>query len=202
MLALFMLIFSNLCACFIFYDYISYSSYDYNYMSGSLHKVTYFIFNHIVGLIADIRSFFWSIFVGKMGKNVAVMSRVKIMSPHNVTIGNDVLLNDDVKIGGQYGVEIGDHVLIGYNVNLVSENHAYQNPQLPIKMQGYYGGKIKICDDVWIGANVVILPNVTIGKGAIVGANAVVTKDVKPYSIVGGVPAKHIKFRFGGKKRN
>ena len=124
------------------------------------------------------------------------MARVKIMSPQMVQIGNDVLLNEDVKLGGQKGIKIGNFVLLGYNVNLVSENHAYQDPHLPILKQGYYGGPIIIQDDVWIGANAVILPNVTIGKGSIVGANAVVSKDVKEYTIVGGVPAKKIKHRF------
>ncbi len=128
------------------------------------------------------------------------MSRVKIMSPQKVKIGNNVLLNDDVKIGGQYGVQIGNYVLVGYNVNLVSENHAYKNPLLPIMKQGFYGGSITIHDDVWIGANAVVLPKVIIGRGAVVGANAVVTKDIPPYAIVGGIPAKIIKYRFSKKE--
>lgn len=121
------------------------------------------------------------------------------MSPQKVEIGHDVLLNVGTKIGGQSGVKIGNYVQLGYNVNIVSVNHAYQNPNLPIKKQGVFGGQIIIEDDVWIGANSVILPKVIIGKGAIVGANAVVTKNVRPYSIVGGVPAKFIKFRFSKK---
>lgn len=117
------------------------------------------------------------------------------MSPNKVEIGNDVLINSDTKIGGQCGIKIGNGVLIGYNVNLVSQNHEYANPDIPIRKQGYYGGPLTIEDDVWLGANVVVLPNIRIGKGAIVGANAVVTKDVAPYAIVGGVPAKTIKSR-------
>jgi acetyltransferase-like isoleucine patch superfamily enzyme len=127
------------------------------------------------------------------------MSNVTLMSPHNIEIGNHVLINTDTKIGGQNGIHIGNYVLIGYNVNLVSENHAFSNPTKPIKHQGYFGGKITIEDDVWIGANAVILPSVTIGRGAIIGANAVVTKNVKPFTIVGGIPAKKIKNRFNAK---
>lgn len=154
------------------------------------------LYNKSVYFLGWLRSCFWKLFLKNMGKRVYVMHRVKIMSPQKVSIGHDVLLNDDVKLGGQKGITIGNYVLIGYNVNLVSENHAYQDYSFPIMKQGYFGGHITIKDDVWIGANAVILPNVTIGRGAIVGANAVVTKDVEPYSIVGGIPAKKIKYRF------
>ena len=121
------------------------------------------------------------------------------MSPQKVEIGHDVLLNADTKIGGQLGVKIGNYVQLAYNVNIVTVNHAYQNPNLPIKKQGEFGGPVIIENDVWVGANAVILPNVRIGRGAIIGANAVVNRNVKPYSIVGGVPAKFIKFRFSSK---
>lgn len=154
------------------------------------------IYNKFIYIMGYLRSFFWSFFLKDIGKNVAIMARVKIMSPQKVVIGNAVLLNEDTKVGGQCGVSIGNHVLIGYNVNIVSENHAYQNPLLPIKKQGYYGGPIIIYDDVWIGANAVILPNVILGRGCIIGANAVVTKNVPEYAIVGGIPAKLLRYRF------
>lgn len=154
------------------------------------------IYRHLIETTAILRAKFWGLFLKRIGPRVHIMSGVKIMSPQKVTIGHDVLINNHTKIGGQCGVTIGNYVLLGYNVNIVSENHAYQDPKHPIMQQGFYGAPITIEDDVWVGANAVILPNVTIGRGAIVGANAVVTKDVKPYSIVGGVPAKVIKNRF------
>lgn len=154
----------------------------------------------MIYMIASLRALFWSFFLKKIGKNVSIMSNVTFMSPQKIEIGNHVLINTGSKIGGQNGVKIGNFVLIGYNVNLVSENHAFTNPTLPIKKQGYFGGPIILEDDIWIGANVVILPSVNIGRGAIIGANAVVTKNVKPFSIVGGVPAKHIKYRFDQKQ--
>ncbi len=158
-----------------------------------------FIYGTAVYIFASLRAFFWSFFLKKIGRGVHIMSNVTLMSPHNIEIGNHVLINTDTKIGGQNGIHIGNYVLIGYNVNLVSENHAFSNPTKPIKHQGYFGGKITIEDDVWIGANAVILPSVTIGRGAIIGANAVVTKNVKPFTIVGGIPAKKIKNRFNAK---
>lgn len=124
------------------------------------------------------------------------MKGAKIMSPQKVEIGHNVYFSEGVIIGGQNGVTIGNYALIGYNVNLISANHSYQNNLFPILKQGLYGGPIEIEDDVWIGSNVVVLPNVKIGRGAVIGANAVVTKNVEPYAIVGGVPAKLIKYRF------
>ncbi len=151
----------------------------------------------ILNLASVLRVLIWSVFLKKIGHSITIMNDVIIMSPQKVEIGHHVLLNSGTKIGGQNGVIIGNHVLLSYNVNIVSEDHAYDNPLLPTKSQGYKKtGPIIIEDDVWIGANAVIMPNINIGRGAIVGANAVVTKNVEPYTIIGGVPAKLIKFRF------
>ena len=128
------------------------------------------------------------------------MGGVVVMSPQKVEIGHDVFLNERSLIGGQNGVKIGSYVQLSHNVSLISENHRYSNPSQPIKNQGYFGGPIVVEDDVWIGANAVIMPSVKVGKGAIIGANAVVTRNVKPYAIVGGVPAKFIKYRFSKEK--
>ncbi len=160
-----------------------------------MDKIINSLFNKIVYGIGTLRAFFWGLFLKQIGSRVDIMAGVIIMSPQNVSIGHDVLLNKDTKIGGQNGVKIGNYVMLSYNVNLVSENHAYQHPELPIKKQGYFGGPIEIESDVWVGANAVILPNVKIGRGAIVAANAVVTKDVEEFAIVGGVPAKVIGVR-------
>lgn len=164
-------------------------------------KIASLIYLYSVHTIAFLRAKFWQLFLLKIGPRVDIMANVIIMSPQKVSIGHDVLLNAGTKIGGQRGVTIGNYVMLGYNVNLVSENHQFNNPKLPIKKQGFFGGPIVIEDDVWIGANAVILPNVTIGRGSVVGANAVVTKDVLPYSIVGGIPAKLIRPRFNTKDK-
>lgn len=161
-----------------------------------MKKIVVKLIAQFVGFISFLRILFWSQLLKNIGQNCEIMSGVVIMSPHKVSIGHDVLLNIGTKIGGQNKVKIGNFVRISYNVNIISEDHEYRDPKLPIIKQGYKGGPIIIEDDVWIGANAVILPNIRIGKGAIVGANAVVTKDVASYSIVGGVPAKLIKYRF------
>lgn len=153
-------------------------------------------YNTIVFAIARARALIWRIFLKKIGKNVVIFEGVMITSPQNVEIGRDVLINKGAILLGQYGIKIGNDVCIGYNTILISLNHRFDNPRIPIRMQGFQGGHIDIEDDVWIGANVSVLPNVRIGSGAIVGANAVVTKNVTPNTIVGGVPAKFIKNRF------
>ena len=89
----------------------------------------------------------------------------------------------------QGGIYIGDDVLIGHNACLLTLNHAKE----PENRADMYPAPIHIGDQAWLGSNVTVLPGVTIGEGAIVAAGAVVTKDVAPNTIVGGIPAKFIK---------
>ena len=110
-------------------------------------------------------------------------------------IGDFVSLNTNVHIGASGGrIIIGSNVLIGPNVVIRAADHGASRTEI-IRNQTHVGGDIVIEDDVWIAANAVILKNVRLGKGCIVGAGAVVTKDVEPYAIVGGVPARKISER-------
>jgi len=113
----------------------------------------------------------------------------------SLKIGNNVGINHYCFIGVRGDIEIGDNVIFGPRVNIFSENHNYDNPDIPIKNQGVTKGKTTIGNDIWIGANVSIMSGVTIGDGCVIAAGAVVTKDIPPYSIIGGVPAKIIKSR-------
>jgi galactoside O-acetyltransferase len=114
-----------------------------------------------------------------------------------IEIGNNVAANANVMINADNGgsIKIGDNVLIGPNVVLRASNHVFSNRDMPILSQGHKAGAIVIKDDVWLGANAVIVPDVIIGKGAVVGAGAVVTKDVEEYTVVAGVPARKIGAR-------
>lgn len=87
---------------------------------------------------------------------------------------------------------------MGPGTVLRASNHCFTRADVPILQQGHQPGAIVIGDDVWIGANCVITPDVCIGRGAVVGAGAVVTRDVAPFSIVGGVPARPIGRRDHG----
>ena len=157
----------------------------------------YEIYNKISDTKAILRGKFWKLFCKSVGKRVRIMSGVLLMSPRNIEIGDESFINKNSILSATCGeIKIGAQCMISTNCNLVTANHGYTSRTLPMAKQKVYGDKIVIGDDVWIGANAVILPGVTIGKGSIVGANAVVSHDVKPYTIVGGVPAKFIKNRF------
>ncbi len=110
-------------------------------------------------------------------------------------IGDDSNLGDYNFVGAAGGVRIGRNVLIGQGVRFHSENHVIARTDVPIKAQGVTNEGIVVEDDVWLGSGVIVLDGVTIGRGAVVAAGSVVTKDVPRFAIVGGVPARVIRFR-------
>lgn len=100
------------------------------------------------------------------------------------------------ELNGFGGIIIGKYVSMGPEVVVYTCNHSTKRTDIPIQMQGYDELKpVTIEDDVWIGRRVIILPGVTIGKGSVIGAGAVVSKDIPPYSIAVGVPARPVKNR-------
>ncbi len=103
-------------------------------------------------------------------------------------------------IGCSGFIEIGSNVMMGPRVNLMSENHEFARTDIPMKSQGVKREFIKIEDDVWIGVNSTILASVTVGRGAIIAAGSVVTKDVPPMTIVAGVPSRVIRERSSSEK--
>lgn len=107
----------------------------------------------------------------------------------NITIGKNVFINSGCHFQDQSGVWIGDDVLIGHNVVFATINHDLE----PKNNRKNHYKPITVKDHVWIGSNVTVLPGVTIGEWAVAAAGAVITKDVEPYTVVGGVPAKFIK---------
>ncbi len=114
-----------------------------------------------------------------------------------IEIGHRVALNANVYLNACSGgtIRIGNDVLIGPNVVMRSSDHAFDDPDIVIRLQRHIPGTITIEDDVWIGANVTVVGGVTIARGAVVAAGAVVTRDVEPGVVVAGVPAKMIKRR-------
>jgi acetyltransferase-like isoleucine patch superfamily enzyme len=114
--------------------------------------------------------------------------------PHSgIKIGRDSLIGEYTVIRGQGGVTIGDRVYTSPFSQIIAVNHIFDDPQRPFVEQGITAEGIIIEDDVWIGASAVITDGVRVGKGAVVAAGAVVTKDVPPHTVVGGVPARVIK---------
>jgi len=153
--------------------------------------------------------------IGQFGNNSTIEWPVEIKNPENISIGNNTLIcnnvilrprrnkiiigsdggiNPNVAIFGK--VSIGNFAMIAPNVVIAGGNHATDDLTLPMIKAGKSTNKgIVIADDVWIGANSVILDGVKIGKGAIVAAGSIVTKDVPAYSIFAGNPANQIGSR-------
>jgi len=100
-----------------------------------------------------------------------------------------------VHINAWQNVSIGNDILIGERVTITDADHVFHDPNIPIRLQGdSFFGNVTLLDGCWIGSGAVIMPGVTIGRNSVVGANAVVTRDVPDRSVVGGVPAKIIRF--------
>jgi maltose O-acetyltransferase len=130
----------------------------------------------------------------RMGHHVNIERRAWFGSGQNVEIGDFSGLGVNCRINGP--VLIGSHLMMGPDVMIVSRRHNFSRLDIPMMFQGDGEPKLVVIeDDVWIGARAIILPGVRIGRGAIVGAGAVVTKDVPPFTIVGGNPARVIKSR-------
>jgi len=132
-----------------------------------------------------------------IGDNVSIEKGVVISTSEKgrIIIGNNVYIGEYCVLTSNEEIEIGDHVLISPHNDIVDFNHIYQDLNRPINQQGFVAEKIKIQEDVWIGSGSKILMGVTIRKGAIIGAGSIVTKDVPPYHVVAGNPAKTIKMR-------
>ena len=131
--------------------------------------------------------------VMKWDKHSYFENNIYIGSTKNLKIGKRCEINDHVFIQGAI---IGDNVMIAANASLLANMHNHKRTDIPMNLQGKKrGNKVILEDDVWIGRSVIIMPGVRIGKGSIIAAGAVVTKDVPKYSIYGGVPAKLIKKR-------
>lgn len=108
-----------------------------------------------------------------------------------ITIGANCFLGEGVILQAFSGsaITVGDHVMMAKGCGLFASNHAHGSVSVPMKTQGETGKGIVIEDDVWLGANVIVLDGIRVGKGAILGAGSVVTRDVAPFAVVGGVPA-------------
>lgn len=135
----------------------------------------------------------------RIGARSAISPRAVVQG--QVTIGDDSSVQTDTIIVG-YGAEgavtIGNCVRIAPQVMMIAANHVFADPDTPIMHQGMDAAPIVIEDDVWIAGKVMLTAGVRIGKGSVIGAGSVVTKDIPPYSIAVGIPARVIKSRKAG----
>ena len=133
----------------------------------------------------------------KFGKNIRLGYGGKIAHPEGISIGSNVFIAANFVISGK-SLEIGNNVLIGPRLTIECDDHKFNKVGAP--MWSYRNERdvyhIKICNDVWMGANVTILKGVIVGEGTIVGACSLLSKSVPPYTISIGIPCKPIKTRF------
>jgi acetyltransferase-like isoleucine patch superfamily enzyme len=128
----------------------------------------------------------------KIGKKSTIHTGAHFYNPRNISVGDDTIIGEDAVLDGRDKLTIGSHVDIASEVMIYNSEHDINSESFSAT-----NAPVIIEDYVFIGPRVIILSGVTVGKGAVIGAGAVVTKDVPPYSIVGGVPAKII-----GERRN
>lgn len=143
--------------------------------------------------IHEYRKLVYRCFGVKIGRKTSIHWRTRFNSPQNLEIGNHTIIGNDAMLDARHGITIGNNVSLSMGVWIWTLQHDPQDSNF-----GVAGGKVVIEDFAWISCRTTILPNVTIGRGAVVAAGAVVTKDVPPFAIVGGVPAVVI----GTRQRN
>lgn len=147
---------------------------------------------HIIGHIPShfVRRFFYRIAGIKIGKNSTIHMGARFYNPENIEVGDGTIIGEGVTLDGRNKLFIGSHVDIATGVMIYNAQHDIESPSFLAVSE-----PVSIEDYVFIGPRSIILPGVKIGKAAVVGAGAVVTKDVEDNQIVGGVPAKTIGHR-------
>lgn len=135
--------------------------------------------------------------LGHVGPRVYIPPDVSFRFPKNIELAPDVVLGPGDRIWASESarIVIRAHAMFGPNVIVITANHTFDSRNTFVGAQPQREQDVCIGEDVWIGANAVILPGVTIGNGAVVAAGAVVNMDVEPFSVVGGVPARVIGTR-------
>jgi acetyltransferase-like isoleucine patch superfamily enzyme len=136
----------------------------------------------------------------EVGENTLIMHHAELhvynfrdLPRAGIRVGRDSLIGEFNVLRGQGGITIGERVYTSPLVQMAAVDHVFADPERPFVEQGIVARGIVVEDDVWIGAGAIITDGVRIGRGAVVAAGAVVTGDVRPHTVVGGVPAREIK---------
>lgn len=175
-------------------DNVASSYFDYyrKITRALLSGIKYYFLNHILLKIPSnkVRYFFYKyIYKYKIDKNASIHINVKFLG-HDIQIGENTVINSEVLIDGRAKCVLGNNISISRKVTILTMGHDYNDSNFRLK-----GKPVIIFDDVWIGYDALILPGVKIGKGAVIAAKSVVTKDVPNYTVVGGNPSKIIAKR-------
>lgn len=140
-----------------------------------------------------IRKQIYRVLGAEVDNNVVFHFGTEIRCPCRLYIGKGTIIGDNAILDARCGLTMGENVNLSSNVSIYTLQHDHRDPYF--KCTESVKGEVKICDRAWIGSNVIILPGVTIGEGAVCCAGCVVTKDVEPYTVVAGIPAKKVNER-------
>ncbi len=161
---------------------------------------TYSYLENLLRLLLELlppplRHMVYRLLLGRLGSNSVIDYQCYFRYPWKISIGRSTSVNRGCEfygsmMDGRAHIRVGDHVAIGPRVRVLSAGHDYHALDLPDT-----SASVEIGDHVWIGAGATILPGVTIGEGAVIAAASVVTRDVPPYTIAAGCPARVLKKR-------
>lgn len=142
----------------------------------------------------------------KMGKNVTIHFRTEVRCPERLTLGDGTIIGDYAILDARRGLTMGRNVNLSSNVSIYTLQHDHRDPYFGLPSEDKLKLSVEIDDRAWLGANVIVLPGVHIGEGAVCCAGCVVTKDVEPFAVVAGIPARkvnerphNLKYEFKGK---
>lgn len=156
-------------------------------------KFLSYLTNHLISsiLVSKVR-LFWYRRVMKfiIGSHTSILTDFRISTTSNLKVGSHTVINNGCRFDNRFPITIGDNVSITYGTVIYTKGHDVDDPYFRTK-----GAPVTIDDYVWICGNVLVLPGVHIGKGAVILPGSVVNKDVEPYQVVGGNPAKFIRMR-------
>ncbi|MFA7586645.1 MAG: acyltransferase [Novosphingobium sp.] len=144
-----------------------------------------------VGSLA--RYLVWSRRLGSLGEAVALAPGIVIKSPQNMAIGDRCSIHEFCYIDAMGGIRIGDDVAIAHNCSILSTNHAWDDPEVPIKYNAVKTAPVEIGNDVWIGCGVRILAGTKINERVVIAAGAVVRGELDSGFVYGGIPARKLK---------
>ncbi len=130
-----------------------------------------------------------------IGKDVVLHFKTEIRTPHKLHIGKGTIIGDNALLDARCGLVMGENVNLSSNVSIYTLHHDHRDPQFRCPDPTQRRMDVRIEDRAWLGSNIVVLPGVTIGEGAVCCAGCVVTKDVPPYTVVAGIPAKKVSER-------
>lgn len=187
----------------LFYKILAIPLYVLNkFFQGGIER--FLVYNISTFPSHHVRKWFYQGLGAKLGKKCLFHFETEIRAPYQLKIGQGSIIGDNVILDARSGLELGENVNISSNVSIYTLQHDHRDPNFACPRGKYMSVKIK--NRVWLGSNVIVLPGVTIGEGAVCCAGCVVTKDVEPYSVVAGIPAKkvgerpqNLTYKFSGK---